>query len=157
MTSRCEPAELMCLEVQDDDLRLDLRVGGEALQLFVSVTTGQMRALAHVAALHDHDPACPERVDVHVDMLRRCVRRLDARILGVLVQEDLEPSFWLRLATPTGPLELELALLDAVSLLVTRDFPLHVRRTPPVDWDASLRDLLGGAPAPRSPGERGGR
>lgn len=156
MTTSPQPAVLTGMEVEGEDLRLDLRIGGEILQLSVPVTTGEMRALAHVVALHDHDPDCPERVEVHVDVLRRCVQRLDARILGVIVQEDLEPTFWLRLATPTGPLELELALLDAVSLLVTRNFPLHVRRTPPVDWDASLRELMGDAPA-WPPRERDGR
>lgn len=143
MTSTpADPAELMGIHVERDSLRFELRVDREPLELAAPLGHGQKMALAHLAALHDHDPSCSDSVDVHVGVLRRCLKRLDAHVLGVLIQEDLEPSFWLRLATPTGPIELELELLQAVSLLVTRSFALHVRRVPSVDWDASLRELL---------------
>lgn len=143
-----DPAQLMGIHIERESLRFELRVDGDRLELTAPLAHQQRMALAHLAALHDHEASCSDSVDIHVGVLRRCLERLDAHLLGVVIQEDLEPTFWLRLATPTGPIELQIELLQAVSLLVTRSFALHVRRVPSVDWDSSLRELLD-EPSPR--------
>lgn len=107
------------------------------------------------AAPHGACPASPARlarprsscqaspaVHLHVDLLIRTLRCFGGRAACVLVRPGRFPAFWLRIAGRDRTDDLNLDVLDAVCLLMSRRVPMVLLDHPAADSDAALRQLV---------------
>lgn len=134
-------AEVATLVGTPRGVELRLLVDGRVLDVDVPLEPATARALPHVYALHGHAPGCPCCPDVHIELLLRAVSRIGGQADSIVVRGGEHPAFWLRLAGPRGMAEVELGVLDAVSLLASRRLPVQVEDGGDRDWDDALRAL----------------
>ncbi len=139
------PKEATLLEMRAGPgcLAILLSVGDGSVQVEFDLGPATVHALRHVGALHGHVEGCDARVEVHVDLLLRCLGSLGVLALAVVVRTDEPPGFYLRLLRPcAGEIHMDLNVLDAVCLLLSRRLPVQVERHATMNWDVALRGLL---------------
>lgn len=141
-------------EAGQDAAFLDMRASGGSLTLLLDARDGPVtieleiqpateHALRHIRQLHAPVDGGDVHLEVHVDLLLRCLGSLGALALAVVVRADTPPGFYLRLLRPcTGEIHLDLNLLDAACLLLSRRLPVQVERNETRNWDVALRRLL---------------
>jgi hypothetical protein len=122
------PARLLQLRRSYGALHVLLDAGGSALQVDVDLTPRSQSALPFVFALPGHEHGCPGGGDLTVGVLLRTVAALGGETASLLVRP--------------GPRELDLDVLDALALMLSRRLPIHVTADPSRDWDAALSRLL---------------
>lgn len=110
----------------------------------IPVTTGTAHALRHLHAAR----ACrcgPSTTDpTEVGLLLRVLDGPDAPRPSVVVGGGDPPAFWLRVESSGARRELELNVVDAVSLLSSGRLAVRLVDTTVGDWDAGLRELIDG-------------
>lgn len=143
MTRHPQPAKLVELRAHDACLTVILDTQRGHVPVDVQLQPMTAHALGHLYALHAHAPGCGAGVEVHVDLLLRCIGSLGALPATVVVRDGSPPAFWLRLLRPcAGEIHLDLNILDAVCLLMSHRLPIQLERGgPDTDWDAALRGL----------------
>ncbi|MPZ88162.1 MAG: hypothetical protein GEU81_08830 [Nitriliruptorales bacterium] len=144
MTHRPQDVTLVELRAAGACLTLVLDAQNGPVPVHVPLKPVTMHALRHLHALHAHSGGCHVAVEVHVDLLLCCIGSLGAQSAAVVVRDSLPPAFWLRLLRPcAGETHLDLNILDAVGLLMSRRLPVQLERTgADTDWDAGLREML---------------
>lgn len=140
-------------EAPQDAVFLEMRVSGGYLTMLLNVRDEQIpveleiqpatqHALRHIHELHapvDGDAY----LEVHVDLLLRCLGSLGVLAVAVVVRADTHPGFYLRLLRPcAGEIHLDLNVLDAVCLLLSRRLPVQVEHQETRNWDVALHRLL---------------
>jgi hypothetical protein len=138
-----EPAKLVALRARDKMLTLLFERAGSEISVDLPVEERTLHALHHVTALHGHQPACGQRLDVHVGLLIRALAATDALPDTVVVRPGPPAAFWLRLRRDGRLVDVDLDVLDAACLLMSQRLP--VRFAEELDWDAALRRLVDGA------------
>lgn len=136
------PARLLELLRSDGTLHVLLDARGHTLQVDIDLTPRTQSALPFVFALLGHEHDCPGGSDLTVGVLLRTVAALGGETASLLVKPGASPAFWLRLLAPDGPRELDLDVLDALALMLSRRLPIQVTADPARDWDAALTRLL---------------
>lgn len=132
---------------------LDMRASDGALTLLLDVRDGpvtvelEIQPATEHALRHIHELHAPVDggvyLEVHVDLLLRCLGSLGVLVLAVVVRADSSPGFYLRLLRPcAGEIHLDLNLLDAACLLLSRRLPVQFERHETRNWDTALRRLL---------------
>lgn len=136
------PAKLVAMRAQGELLTLLFERDGAEIGIDLPVEKRTLHALHHVTALHGHQPVCGQRLDVHVGLLFRVLAATDAVADTVVVRPGPPAAFWLRLRRDGQLLDIDLDVLDAACLLMSRRLPVHLADE--VDWDAALRRLVDG-------------
>jgi hypothetical protein len=138
------PSQVLCLHSDGDSLVVLVEVDGRDLPVTVPLSHAAAHALRHLYALHGHRWGCPGGVQVHVDLLRRSLQAAGAWPLCVLIRPDPDPAFWLRVMTGEGPVEVDVGVLDAAALLLSRRFPIAVVGADAGVWEDTFGRLLEG-------------
>lgn len=136
------PAELRELGGSEHTLLIVLDVAGHAREVAVEVSPDTLCALRHLSALHCHQAPCPTAFDVGVPLLLRTIAGLGAGTVSIVIRDRPTPAFWLRILTTGEPRELDLGVLDAFMLLLSRRVPVELATSDDADWDAELFRLL---------------
>ncbi|MGH8902857.1 MAG: hypothetical protein ACRDYA_14595 [Egibacteraceae bacterium] len=136
------PAELRELGGSEHTLLIVLDVAGHAREIAVEVSPHMLCGLRHLSALHCHQAPCPTAFDVAVPLLLRTIAELGAGPVSIIICDRPTPAFCLRVLTNGGPRELDLGVLDAFALLLSRQIPIEVVTSDDADWDAELLRLL---------------
>jgi hypothetical protein len=135
---RC--ASLAAVRADAEALSLLFRTSGGEVPVTVPLDLRTAQALRHVHGLHGH--TCHGAPDVHVGLLLRAVEAVGGAVTRVVVRPGAEPAFWLRVGDADGWTELDLDVLDAASLLLSRRVPVELVDVPEGTWDGALVALL---------------
>lgn len=139
------PAHLLELFRGERALHILLEANDRPVEVHVDLTPRIQAALPLVFAVLGHQPpGCKGGLDVAVGLLLRTAAALGADPACLVIRPAPSPAFWLRLVTPDGPHEVDVDVLDAFALLVSRRLPIEVTRNDATDWDGALTDLLDG-------------
>lgn len=136
------PARLLELYRGERALHILLQVDDRPVEVHVDLVPRTQAALPLVFALLGHQPGCKGGLDVAIGLLLRTAVALGGDFACVVVRPAPTPAFWLRLVTSDGPRELDIDVLDAFVLLVSRRLPIEVTRDQATDWDDALTRLL---------------
>lgn len=137
------PARLLELFCGERALHILLQEAHDRpVEVHVDLIPRTQAALPLVFAVLGHQPGCKGGLDVAVGLLLRTAVALGADPACLVIRPAPSPAFWLRLVTPDGPRELDVDVLDAFALLVSRRLPIEVTRDESTDWDGGLNRLL---------------
>lgn len=146
----CHWARVVALHVHRDIVHVALETAHGQTTVAVPVTTGTAHALGHLHAAR----ACrcgPSTTDPsQVDLLLRILDGVDATRAVIVVRGGDQPAFWLSIAASGPRRELDLNIVDAVSLLSSGRLPVWLVDTAVRDWNAALRDLIDGRTGQRT-------
>lgn len=120
--------ELTGIEVDGEEVAMHLLGADGAVTLRSPSTPEQVTALQHVVALHGHGPGCGASSDVGIGLLQRLAAALQAQRVSMLVRPSQPPTYWLRVWSRRGLFHLQLGLLDACALAVSRRVTVEVER-----------------------------
>lgn len=138
------PCRGVSINLEGQTLVLLLEVGGRDLPVTVPLGDAEVEALHHVCALQGHRRGCRRRVALHTDLLRRALHAAGGWPVCLRVAPDPDPSFWLRVATESGPVEVGVDVLDAVGILLSRRLPVGVAHGEMGVWEETFDRLLEG-------------
>lgn len=142
------PARVAALHVHRDAVHVALETADGHTTVTIPVTAGMAHALGHLRAAR----TCrcgPATVDpARFGLLARILDVLDATRPVVVIRGGDRPAFWLRVEASGARHELDLDVIDAVTLLGAGGLPVRLVDTAAGDWDAAFRDLVAGRLAP---------
>lgn len=133
-------AVLTAMRGDADCLLMLFRTADGEVPVSVPLQPATRQALHHVHGLVAH--SCRSAPDVHVGLLIRAVEALGGAATRIVVRPGPAPAFWLRLGDAHGWTELDLDVVDAASLLLSRRLPVELVPTPDSTWDGALERLL---------------
>ncbi|MDP8927978.1 MAG: hypothetical protein M3O70_05185, partial [Actinomycetota bacterium] len=120
MAGVLQDASVLEIRASDSHLTILLDAGDGPVLVEFELLPATAYALRHMHVLHGHTGGCDADVEVHVDLLRRCLGSLGVLALAVVVRADTPAGFYLRLLRPcAGEIHLDLNVLDAVCLLLS--------------------------------------
>lgn len=138
-----QPCKVVCLNADEQELVILLEADGHDIPVHVPVPRTAMAALPHLAALHGHASGCRAgKGDVHVGLLKRSLRASGSWPLCVVVRPGDTPAFWLRVVREDGPVDVDLGILDAAALLMSRQVPVVVDLSVDDPWARTFATLL---------------
>lgn len=142
------PARVLELFRGERTLHLVLDAGEGPLRVDIDLTPRTLAALPLVFALLGHQRGCQGGVDFAAGLVLRVAAQLGGEAACLVVRPGRPPAFWLRLLTADGPVAVDVDVLDAFALLLSRRLPVAVTAPQPLaapadhDWDAALTRLL---------------
>lgn len=143
MTDAPQDAALLDLRASGGHLSMLLNVHDEPVSVELEIQPATEHALRHIHDLHAPVDGGDVHLDVHVDLLLRCLGSLGVLALALVVRAESPPAFYLRLLRPcAGEIHLDLNVLDAACLLLSRRLAVQVERRATRNWDVALRRLL---------------
>lgn len=144
------PVTVARLQVCTDRAMLVLRSEDAVVPLQFSVPSSTALALRHVIAVEGHADGRPAPTPFIGKLVHRAIAAAEAQDAFVVVQPSSPPAFWLRMDTSRGVIHLDLDVVEAVALLLSRVVPAvieHAADSPLRDWDGVLRQLIEDAPS----------
>lgn len=144
------PARLARMQAHAEALEFVFVAEDAPVPVAVELQPRTAHALRHLHALHAHADGCQGAPPMqrHVDLLLRALRSVGGEPTCVLVRPGPCPAFWLEVTGAHGTKELDLDVLDAACLLMSRKVAVKLLPMPPADWDQALRRLIGGLEGP---------
>jgi len=138
---------VVTLVADHQQLMLLLEADGHDVPVTIPLQRHTAHAVQHLAILHGHPPGCGAAPDVHVGLLVRCLRATGGWPLLLAVRPAPDPAFWLRVVASDGRhVDVDLGLLDAAALLMSRRLPLALVDGGPDPWERTLGQLLSEEP-----------
>lgn len=138
------PARLTRMQAHAEALEFVFVTDGAAVPVTVDLQPRTAHALRHLQALHANADGCQGAppTQPHVDLLLRALRSVGGDPHCVLVRPGPCPAFWLQVTGSHGTKDLDLDVLDAACLLMSRRLAVKLLPMPPADWDQALRRLI---------------
>ncbi len=138
-----QEAAFLEMRVAGGWVSLLLEVRDEPLPLELEIQPATEQALRHIQELHAPVDRHHVHLEVHVDLLLRCLGTLGVLALALVVRAETPPRFYVRLLRPCADeIHLDINLLDAACLLLSRRLPVQVEHEDTRNWDVALRRLL---------------
>lgn len=138
------PARLAGMQARSDSLTIVFVTDDAEVPVTVALQPSTAHALRHLHALHAHADGCRSSpsTQLHVDLLLRALRSVGGEPTCMLVRPGACPAFWLQLTGAHGTKDLDLDVLDAACLLMSRKVTIQLLPTRTGDWDEALRRLI---------------
>lgn len=129
------------VRADDQTLTLLLDASGHDVPVTIPLPERAAQTLDHLAILHGHSQGCGAAPDVHVGLLVRSLRAAGAWPLLLVVRPAPAPAFWLRVMTTDGPVDVDVGVLDAAALIMSRRLPLALVDTGADPWERTIAQL----------------